>query len=74
MKLYFIFLLILLCLLLLSHVHESFKVHIEGELFNPLHSISYVKNSIQSWITPVYHSAIGIIPYKHHLRRIRRSM
>lgn len=67
-------LLLFFLLLTISTIREPFTVHIEGDIFNPLHSISYVKNSIYSWITPAYHGIIGKIPYKHHFRRIRRTM
>lgn len=72
------FLCILIVLLIYSlQDKEAFTIHIEGgtDVITPLkETVRMVANGIHENVTrPVYSSLIGVIPYRHHYRKLRRQ-
>lgn len=60
--------------LLFCNLREPFTVHIEGEL-PELPSIPNPISMIHNYtIQPVYESLVNMIPYKHHFRKLKRTL
>lgn len=68
----------LLILLLVYHLQEKegFVIHIEGGLDVPpiqQYFQSATNGVHKSILRPMYSTMMGFIPYKHHLRKLRRQ-
>ena len=79
MNIMYAFLGLLLILLWYSlREKESFTVHIEGgmDILTPVkETVQSVTTGMRDTITrPMYNSLMGIVPYKHHYRKLRRYL
>ena len=60
---------------------EAFTVHIEGgDVITPLtETVQSAANGLTDGIRknitrPAYYSLVGLVPYRHHYRKIRRQL
>ena len=74
------FLALLIALLIYSlQDKEAFTIHIEGgDVITPLtetvkSAANGLTDGIRNITRPAYYSLVGLVPYRHHYRKIRRQ-